>query len=105
MHLGSSPFLSHDSTIWRALFDQSDVSRLKNSLIFGSSFGRLRKRWREVRTSGLHPVNLQRGLTRSIAFNSLPHLSHWSPRASSYPHSDKGHVPIGQRSKEAHGSY
>ena len=33
------------------------------------------------------------GLMRSTALISLPHLSHWSPLASLYPHPASGHSP------------
>jgi len=45
---------------------------------------------------GVCEQSLQRGRFNSTALMSFPHLSHWSPRASSYAHN--GHIPSTNRS-------
>src|SRR5690606_4033577 len=42
--------------------------------------------------TGLVPVMVDTGLIKSVAFNEVPHFSHWSPYASSLPHC--GQVPV-----------
>ena len=48
----------------------------------GASLGRSRNMWRVERSTGMVPLNLQRGLMSSVGFSRLPQVSHWSPRAS-----------------------
>ena len=45
---------------------------------------------------GVSPLIRDRGLIRSVASSWLPQLSHWSPRAASYP--QIGQVPSTYRS-------
>ena len=60
------------------------------------TLGRSRNRWSLDRTSGVLLHSLHVGLISSMALINFPHLSHWSPLASSYIQS--GHVPSTKRS-------
>ena len=62
------------------------------------TLGRSRNRWLEVFTTGGLLHNLHLGFLRSTAFSNFPHLSHWSPLASSYPQPASGQVPSTKRS-------
>ena len=58
--------------------------------------GRSRKKWFDSTNFGVSPLIRLCGLIRSIASSWLPQLSHWSPRAPSYP--QIGQVPSTYRS-------
>src|SRR5690606_18732327 len=46
--------------------------------------------------TGVEPVIVDFGLIKSVAFNEVPHFSHWSPYAPSLLHF--GQVPVTKRS-------
>jgi hypothetical protein len=97
MQRGLRPASSHDPVTARALDDHVLEAPSMYVRSWPSSLGRSRKRWLDVRTStSCALLALQRGLSSSVVFISLPQLSHWSPRASSYL--QKGHVPSMKRS-------
>jgi hypothetical protein len=86
MQRGLSPDASHESVMATllAVHAPSLLLRAIHSRSAGSRRGRSRNRWCDVRTSTACPRSaLHRGATSSVALSSLPHLSHWSPRASS----------------------
>jgi hypothetical protein len=56
-----------------------------------ASAGRSRKKCTVSMNSGVSPLIRDLGLTRSTGSSWLPQLSHWSPRALSYP--QIGQVP------------
>ena len=58
--------------------------------------GRSRKNCSLSTNAGVSPLIFDRGLIRSIGSSWLPQLSHWSPRALSYP--QIGQVPSMYRS-------
>ena len=53
--------------------------------------GRSKKKCSVSTNTGVSPLILDLGLIRSIGSSWLPQLSHWSPRALSYP--QIGQVP------------
>jgi hypothetical protein len=61
-------------------------------------WSRSRKRCSDARITGRVPHSLHRGSIRSTALMSWPHLSHWSPRASTYRHVSTGQTPSTNRS-------
>ena len=56
-----------------------------------ASAGRSRKKCWLSTNSGTSPLIFERGFFRSVGSSWLPQLSHWSPRAPSYP--QIGQVP------------
>jgi|GEM_PF-2852138 len=58
--------------------------------------GRSRKKWFDSTNLGASPLMRLLGLMRSMGSSWLPQLSHWSPRAPSYP--QIGQVPSMNRS-------
>ena len=56
-----------------------------------ASAGRSRKKCWVSMNSGVSPLIFERGFFRSCGSSWLPQLSHWSPRAPSYP--QIGQVP------------
>ena len=64
---------------------------LSHSASADASAGRSRKKCSVSTNSGVSPLTLLRGSIRSAGSSWLPQLSHWSPRAPSYP--QIGQVP------------
>jgi len=60
------------------------------------TWGRSKNKCFELFSTGDWAHSLQRGCFKSTALMSLPHRSHWSPRASSYAHN--GQIPSTNRS-------
>lgn len=96
----SSPDLIHDFAMAIAFEDQWEFSAVVTLLINSSTLGlncfKSRNTWFEDFTTGVWEQMWHLGSISSTASMSFPHLSHWSPRASSYL--QLGHVPETNRS-------
>jgi hypothetical protein len=82
----SSRFSENRSTLGR-----QSVRLRSHSPSASASAGRSRKKCSVSTNRGASPLMRLRGLIRSIGSSWLPQLSHWSPRALSYP--QIGQVP------------
>lgn len=78
------PCLSQAPVISELLLDHlpSLLALSTNAWHLSWIVGRSRKMWLDDLMMGVELQILQRGLTSSVAFRSLPQPSHWSPRAS-----------------------
>jgi hypothetical protein len=82
----SSRFVANLST-----FGRHSVRVCNHEPSWSASAGRSRKKCSVSTNFGVSPLIRLRGLRRSVASSWLPQLSHWSPRAPSYP--QIGQVP------------
>ena len=72
-------------------FGRHSVRVRSQSPSASTNAGRSRKKWFDSTNFGISPLMRERGFFRSTASSWLPQLSHWSPRAPSYP--QIGQVP------------
>ena len=80
----------------RRTFGRQSVRVCSQAPSASASAGRSRKKCSDSTNIGVSPLILDFGLIRSIGSSWLPQLSHWSPRAPSYP--QIGQVPSMYRS-------
>ena len=93
IHRGCSPFFIHVFAITLALLVHNLDASSIHSVNFASIFGKSMNICLLVFVLGVALHILHLGFWSSTALINFPHLSHWSPLASSKPQPGSGQVP------------
>ena len=93
IHRGCRPFFIHVLAITRALLVHACDASSIHCVSLGSIFGKSMKICLLVFVFGVELQILHLGFRSSTALISFPHVSHWSPLASSKPQPGCGHPP------------